>query len=66
MCVKQHREAIMERKHDHSNFCLKTSAVELFQNLENVNLLTEKNEHEMKYQKLNQNQITSMKKQNKP
>lgn len=60
--MKRHREAIIERKHDHSHFCLKTSSVEnrfifcesaeLFQNLENMNLLTGKNEHEMKYQKL--------------
>lgn len=59
MSVKHHREAIIERKHDHGNFCLKTSAVgnivifrestELFQNLANVNFLTEKKEHKMKY-----------------
>lgn len=61
MSVKRHREAIIERKHGHSNFCLKTLAeeniviscesAELFQNLENVNFLTEKKEHKMKYEK---------------
>lgn len=37
-------------------FC---ESAELFQNLENVYLLTEKNDQEVKYQKLKQNKITN-------